>query len=219
VSSGHVNNFLKEIVSDVSVKMFRTAYGSLLVAENLRIDIPKNASIAEKVAIFNNVNLIVAKKLNHQKNVGKNQKEKEKEGNEKLVDKEKKLSVLRLKLSKEIELLNKQLRNLDSSISKETQKQMKDVITSKINKKKERLIKETQKIEEYKLKLNFSSETKDVALGTSKASYSSPKVVLSWCKDNEVPIEKIYTKTLIKKFEWAMDTDKDYYKKYPNVRD
>lgn len=219
VSSGHVNKFLKEVVNGISVKVFRTAYGSLLIAENLRVDIPSSATIAEKIAIFNNANKIVATKLNHQRNVGKNAENKDKKFKETIEKKEKDLSELRLKLSAQIELLNKQLHNIDSSLTKETQKQLKESIITKINKYKERLIKATQKVQEYKLKADFESGTKDIALGTSKASYSSPRVVVSWCKDNDVPIEKIYNKSLLTRFDWALDTDKDYYKKYPNVKD
>jgi len=219
VSSGTVNKFLKEVVNGISVKVFRTAYGSLLLAENLRCDIKENATIAEKIMVFNNANKSVAIKLNHQRNVGKNAADKEKQSKEKIDIKESKLSELRLKLSKEIEELNKQIKNIDSSLSDVTRKQIKETLTDKINKKKDRLIKETQRLQDLKLKTDFTNGVKDIALGTSKSSYSSPRVIVSWCKDKEVPIEKVYTKTLIKKFEWAMDTDKDYYKKYPNVKD
>ncbi len=219
VSSGTVNNFLKEVVNGISVKVFRTAYGSLLLAENLRVDISENATVAEKIMVFNNANKSVAIKLNHQRNVGKNAADKEKQSQEKIAIKENKLSELRLKLSKEIEDLNKQLRNIDNSLTKETQIQMKEAITGRINKKKDRLIREAQKLQEFKSKIDFTNGVKDIALGTSKSSYSSPRVIVSWCKDKGVPIEKVYTKTLIKKFEWAMDTDETYYKKYPNVKD
>ena len=34
-------------------------------------------------------------------------------------------------------------------------------------------------------------ENKSVALGTSKINYMDPRVTVSWCKRNEVPIDKV----------------------------
>lgn len=219
ISSGDINKFLKEVVNGISAKVFRTAHGSFLLAENLRVKVPENATIAEKIAIFNEANRKVAVKLNHQRNVAKNAEQKEKEYSEKIAEKEAKLSELRMKNSAEIEKLKKQIDNIDKSLTKDTQKHLKETITKKIDKLTAQLVKANQKLQEFKMKIDFKNGTKDIALGTSKSSYSSPKVVISWCKDKGVPIEKIYTKTLQKKFEWAMDTDETYYKKYPNVKD
>ena len=36
-------------------------------------------------------------------------------------------------------------------------------------------------------------ENKSVALGTSKINYMDPRVTVSWCKRNEVPIDKVRT--------------------------
>ena len=34
-----------------------------------------------------------------------------------------------------------------------------------------------------------------------------PRISVAWCKRNEVPIEKVFNKSLIAKFHWAMDCD------------
>lgn len=218
VSSIDVNKFLSEVVEGISAKVFRTAYGSLLLAENLKYKDYDNLTIAEKIALFNKANLVVAKQLNHQKNIGKNQKENEKNISDKIKKLKNKYKEIMLKNTANIESLKKQLKGLDK-LSKETQKQMKEIIQDKIIKLELQIEKAKSRITEMQLKLELKKDTKDVALGTSKTSYSSPRIVVSWCKDVDVPIEKIYSKTLIEKFEWAMDTDKDYYKKYPNVKD
>jgi len=44
-------------------------------------------------------------------------------------------------------------------------------------------------------------------LGTSKTNYNDPRISVTWCKTNDVPIEKVFPKTLRSKFIWAMSTD------------
>ena len=37
-----------------------------------------------------------------------------------------------------------------------------------------------------------------------KINYMDPRISVAWCKRNEVPIEKVFSKTLRDKFNWAM---------------
>ncbi len=217
VSSIDVNKFLSEVVDGISAKVFRTAYGSSLLAENLRLADYTNLTVAEKVMMFNKISLQVSKKLNHQKNIGKNQKEKEEKFTQKIAEKEKALSTLRIDLSKKIELLNRQLRNIDDTLTKSTQKQMKEAITDKIKKLKDRLVKETNKVQELKLKAEFSSGSKDISIITARTSYSDPRIGFSFCKDNEIPLDKIYSKSLLNKFNWVDYDNSTFYKKYPKT--
>lgn len=46
----------------------------------------------------------------------------------------------------------------------------------------------------------------NVALSTSKLNYIDPRITISWAKKYQMPIEKLFSKVLQKKFEWAMDT-------------
>ena len=48
-------------------------------------------------------------------------------------------------------------------------------------------------------------ENKEIALGTSKLNYLDPRISVAWCKKWEVPVEKIYNKSLRDKFAWAID--------------
>ena len=66
-------------------------------------------------------------------------------------------------------------------------------------------------------KIKIKEKCKGVALGTSKTNYSDPRIGMSWCKKNGVPVERLYTKTLLEKFSWAQDVDEDFYLKYPEV--
>ena len=51
------------------------------------------------------------------------------------------------------------------------------------------------------------NEDKEIALGTSKTNYNDPRISVAWCKKNEVKIEKVFQKTLLSKFLWAMYID------------
>jgi DNA topoisomerase-1 len=65
----------------------------------------------------------------------------------------------------------------------------------------------TKKIEKMELDLKHKDDNKEVALGTSKINYMDPRISVAWCKRNEVPIEKVFSKTLRDKFNWAMAVD------------
>ena len=67
-----------------------------------------------------------------------------------------------------------------------------------------------EKVKKMSMKLKEREDNKQVALGTSKLNYMDPRITVSWCKKNEVNIEKIFTKTTRDKFPWAMYTGPDY---------
>lgn len=52
--------------------------------------------------------------------------------------------------------------------------------------------------------------TNNISLSTSKVNYLDPRISISWAKKGEVPIEKIYNKTQLQKFVWAMDTSSKF---------
>jgi len=60
------------------------------------------------------------------------------------------------------------------------------------------------KIEKLEMDLKHKDDNKEVALGTSKINYMDPRITVAWCKRNEIPIEKVFSKTLRDKFNWAM---------------
>ena len=67
-----------------------------------------------------------------------------------------------------------------------------------------------KKIATLELSIRNKDDNKEVALGTSKINYMDPRVSVAWCKRNEVPIEKIFSKTLRDKFPWAMAVPPDW---------
>lgn len=72
---------------------------------------------------------------------------------------------------------------------------------------KSRIQKWTEDITKLELDIRNRDENKEVALGTSKINYMDPRISVAWCKRCEVPIDKIFPKTLRDKFNWAMAVD------------
>jgi UDP-N-acetylglucosamine 1-carboxyvinyltransferase len=56
--------------------------------------------------------------------------------------------------------------------------------------------KEGKKVETENLKLEEKIKGKNLALGTSKINYMDPRISVAWCKRCEVPIDKIFARTL-----------------------
>ena len=62
--------------------------------------------------------------------------------------------------------------------------------------------------------LLYVSLLTQVSLGTSKINYMDPRITVAWCKRNEVPIERVFAKTLREKFVWAMNVAPDWRFEY-----
>lgn len=217
VTSIDVNNYLSEVVN-VTAKTFRTAYGSSLLAENLR-KIDKQLSLNEKVIAFNEANLVVAKKLNHQKNVGKNSKGQDLKMKERFQSLNSAYEDLRKKNEALIDELKLKIKHLKTkALSEENKKILKESYEKKIDKYKDQIDKAYCKVCDFELSWKLKDKTKNIALSTSKTNYCDPRIGMSWCRDYQVPVEKLYTKSLIEKFSWATDCENDYYFKYITIK-
>eukprot|EP00993_Chasmostoma_nieuportense_P004046 NODE_4729_length_749_cov_18.842444_g4569_i0.p1 GENE.NODE_4729_length_749_cov_18.842444_g4569_i0~~NODE_4729_length_749_cov_18.842444_g4569_i0.p1 ORF type:complete len:241 (+),score=83.27 NODE_4729_length_749_cov_18.842444_g4569_i0:65-724(+) len=67
-----------------------------------------------------------------------------------------------------------------------------------------------QQITTLKSEMRMKDDSKTVSLGTSKVNYIDPRIINAWCRRNEVPLEKVFAKTLIKKFPWALGASPDF---------
>jgi len=75
----------------------------------------------------------------------------------------------------------------------------------------EKLIeKSQQKAKNTTIQKRIKDDNKSVALGTSKINYCDPRISVAWCKRNELPVSKVFPKTLIEKFPWAMGVEDDF---------
>lgn len=72
----------------------------------------------------------------------------------------------------------------------------------------DKLIANIQKLDDRigtaKVSIEDRESNKTVALGTSKINYIDPRLTVAWAKKHDVPLEKLFSKTLIQKFPWAI---------------
>ncbi|KAI8332105.1 hypothetical protein BC941DRAFT_381951 [Chlamydoabsidia padenii] len=67
-----------------------------------------------------------------------------------------------------------------------------------------------ERINATKIQATDKEENKEISLGTSKMNYIDPRIIVSWCRKYDVPMEKVYSKTLVQKFRWAQDIPDDW---------
>lgn len=76
--------------------------------------------------------------------------------------------------------------------------------------KEDRISKLNEKLNKLKLKKELKQEMKNISLGTSKANYIDPRISISFAKRHNIPLDKIFTKTLQQKFQWALEVESDF---------
>ena len=203
INAQKVNDYLKDLMEGLSAKVFRTYNASFVLQQQLdKKEFDIHDDINEKIAYYNEANKQVAVMCNHQKTVPKNYNAKS-EQMQNVLDEYKQY----------LEELRDYVKNFKKSKNK-----YKDSKTDTIKKvfppNKERaeaaLKRLEDKVKNMSRKLKDREDNKQVALGTSKLNYMDPRITVSWCKKNEVNIEKIFTKTTRDKFPWAMYTGPDY---------
>merc|ERR1712134_229039 len=70
-------------------------------------------------------------------------------------------------------------------------------LTSKLEKAK-------AAVKKQETALSMKEENKSVALGTSKMNYMDPRISVAFCKRAGLEIHKVFSKTHLEKFPWAM---------------
>ncbi|BEI81445.1 hypothetical protein CcaverHIS002_0206050 [Cutaneotrichosporon cavernicola] len=75
----------------------------------------------------------------------------------------------------------------------------------------EQIKKLDDRIATLKVQLQDRDNLKDVALSTSKINYIDPRISVAWAKKFDVPLEKLFSRTLREKFPWAeAEADDDW---------
>ncbi|CAA6672360.1 unnamed protein product [Spirodela intermedia] len=184
-----------ELMPGLTAKVFRTYNASITLMTCLLVKFPvqqlnqetKAGIVQEKLAVYQHANKEVAIICNHQRSVSKSHDAQMSRLNDKLEELngeegEAPFERLRGKTKRNLssEALEKKLMQLDA------------------------------KIEKIELDKKLKEDLKTVALGTSKINYLDPRISVAWCKRHEVPIEKIFNKSLLAKFAWAMDVDPSF---------
>jgi len=216
VTSREVKHFISHVIDGISAKVFRTAWGSSLLAYELQnAKIKSTMTTSEKIAIFDNASLEVSKKLNHQKNVGKNFELKSEEMNIRLQQMKDNYNVIEKTIGKQIKELKVKIDKLDEKkYNANDRALLKKNYKDKIKRLQERLNKKKKQITDFKLKKELKEKTKNISLGTARAAYSDPRIGMSFCKTFDIPLEKVYNKSMQAKFSWALNCKKNYFLNY-----
>ena len=182
INTNLLNKYLKDMMKNLTAKVFRTYNASNVFQNEINIINDKFDNIKDKenqlniiLDMYNRANLKVATLCNHQKNVSKS--------------------------------FNESIENFNSKI-KELNEQKKEL--SKKKSSKEKITKLNSKIKTIKGKKDLKIELKNVSLTTSKTNYIDPRITIAFLKRHNIPMEKIFSQTLIDKFFWAVDVDKNW---------
>lgn len=218
-TSATVNNYLKSIYDgEISIKLFRTAKAGLTLAKEIQKRKWTNLTDKEFKNNLMECCLQTSLLLNHHKTVTEEQKEKT------MNSADRKLESAKISLEKTKESVNKKLKKLysdkkdfESCLEGKLLESKVKEIEVKEKELKKKLKSAEKKYNDIQKEVEFKMSALDVNLGTALNAYSTPHLPISLCKYADKDPSIIYSKTQLKKFEWAMNVSKDYWKKYPNV--
>jgi DNA topoisomerase-1 len=115
------------------------------------------------------------------------------------------------KANAKVALLCNHQKNISKNFNEQTDKlkeQIKALREKKQNSKNPK--KYESKIRTLKTKLGLKQELKNLSLGTSKINYIDPRITVAFMKTHDIPIDKIFNKSLQEKFKWAFEIDKNF---------
>ncbi|KAL9283528.1 DNA topoisomerase 1 alpha [Arabidopsis thaliana] len=196
LDTSKLNAHLKELVPGLTAKVFRTYNASITLDEMSR---NQRWRCYSKIVVYQKANKEVAIICNHQRTVSKTH------------------GAQIEKLSARIEELKEVLKELKTNLDRAKKGKPplegsdgKKIRSLEPNAWEKKIAQQSAKIEKMERDMHTKEDLKTVALGTSKINYLDPRITVAWCKRHEVPIEKIFTKSLLEKFAWAMDVEPEY---------
>ncbi|KAH7660304.1 DNA topoisomerase I protein [Dioscorea alata] len=198
LDTSKLNAHLKELMPGLTAKVFRTYNASITLDDMLNRE-TKDGTLPEKIAVYQLANKEVAIICNHQRSVSKSHDAQMTRLNEKIDELKAQQEELKVDLSRA---------RKGKPPLKDAEGKLKKNLSSEVLEKK--LAQIDAKIEKMELDKKTKEDLKTVALGTSKINYLDPRISVAWCKRHEVPIEKIFNKSLLAKFAWAMDVDPSF---------
>jgi DNA topoisomerase I len=203
INSSDVNDYLQQFMKDLTAKVFRTYNASYLFQNELN-------KISSKYD--NTINIEISDSTNSSSDTSTNNNYKNdtfaKETIKSILEAFNKANIKVALLCNHQKGVSKsfdiQMDKIKDKIL-EYKKMIKKLKNDKNNNKKIKKLKE--KIKELKKKKESKCELKNVSLDTSKANYIDPRIIVAFTKKHKLPIEKIYSKTLINKFGWAINDE------------
>lgn len=205
ITPSDVNEFLKGHMEGLSAKVFRTYNASITLQKELdraftEDDLPMigqlktTSAVDEKTYFYNEANKRVAILCNHQKSVSKNHTEQMQKLEQKLEEKQQKMKDLK-----------KELKWAKGKGKPPASWRRKDEEKVEVTMKKT----ESQ-IRKLKLNQKLKADHKEVSLSTSKINYMDPRITIAFCKRMQLPLEKVFNKSLLEKFPWACASEPTY---------
>jgi len=176
-----LNAYLRTLMKGLTAKVFRTYNASMTLDKLLQED--PGDKVQSQVVFYNRCNRDVAILCNHQR------------------AKPKGFDDALVKVDTDIEEAEAKYKQAKRDYHKA--KEAKNKADEEKYKRQVHLLKD--RLEDKKGKRQTKIDLATVALGTSKINYLDPRISFAWCKKYGVPETKVFTKTLIQKFPWAMD--------------
>ncbi|CAD8212782.1 unnamed protein product [Paramecium pentaurelia] len=210
ISVDDLNDFLKKQMEGLTAKVFRTYNASFTLQQQLDLGGTLDGhSIQQKVDFYDNANKQVAILCNHQKTISKQ------------------FELTKKKINTKLECMKTYIQELEQHYKKKNPNEYEEEIQLEEGSQKKnsifikkfpgqhdkikQMIQKTQEKYQKELKgLEKKEENKEIALGTSKTNYNDPRISVAFCKVHDVPIERVFSKTLRNKFIWAMATDSNW---------
>jgi len=184
-----MNTYLTSFMPGLSAKVFRTYNASItldrLCTEN---ELDEDMSVNNKMVLYNQWNRDVAVLCNHQKAKSK---------------------TFDASMDKVRDKLN-EIKEKLAEATKAKKKAKSDKDDKAVTKFKKQMAQLTERIAAIEAQMQTKEDLATVSLGTSKINYLDPRITVAWCKREDVPLTKVFPKTLIAKFEWATDADEDF---------
>eukprot|EP00455_Lapot_gusevi_P049775 TRINITY_DN7119_c0_g1_i7.p1 TRINITY_DN7119_c0_g1~~TRINITY_DN7119_c0_g1_i7.p1 ORF type:complete len:781 (-),score=283.39 TRINITY_DN7119_c0_g1_i7:51-2393(-) len=216
-----LNKYLNSLMPGLTAKVFRTYNASITLQKELgREDnkIEEDATVDQKIHFYNLANKEVAILCNHQRTVPKNYDNQVQNLDAKVQEIKDKQDWLRLQLGEK-----KRKKPSDDDDDEEggpktkSAKELQKIAEEKNWKApadktslQNQIAKLDERLATAQIRKQLKTDTKTVALGTSKINYMDPRITVAWCKRTETPIEKIFNKALLNKFPWAMEVPDDW---------
>jgi DNA topoisomerase-1 len=198
LDTSKLNAHLRELMPGLTAKVFRTYNASITLDDILSCE-TRDGTLPEKIAVYQGANKEVAIICNHQRSVSKSHDAQMSRLNEKIDE----LKAQREELEEDFSRAKKGKPPLKDKDGKAKRNLAPEAIEKKLSQV-------DAKIEKLEIDKKVKEDLKTVALGTSKINYLDPRITVAWCKRHEVPIEKIFNKSLLAKFAWAMDVEPSY---------
>ena len=224
ISSTDVNKFLSENKKGITAKVFRTYHASNQVNDYLdKCGLKSEDDDYLKIYHAKMANLEAAVQCNHKKTPTKNWEEGMKKKENKIKDVNKELKNIKSLIknqehkcvvcNKELSINGDKIKCEDEKLHKDDAKLLKKIERQKVRiiKEKERINNKQNRVEErlnkMKLKVEVDKKTKEYNLNTSLRNYIDPRIYKNWSEKVELDWNKLYPRTLQRKFQWVDKTE------------